>query len=84
MADVDRLIARGKLSRSERTLSGIIYERLGDARSFALIRSKGDAALFGGFTTQDMKQRLGVPRSRPLADFLPTITIKAKDFAKTR
>lgn len=49
--------------------------------SFARIRSKGDTALFGGHTTQDMKIRLGVPDSRPLADFLPTITIKAKDFA---
>ena len=49
--------------------------------SFARIRSKGDTALFGGHTTQDMKTRLGVPDARPLADFLPTITIKAKDFA---
>lgn len=49
--------------------------------SFARIRSKGDVALFGGLTTQDMKNKLGVPENRPLADFLPTITIKAKDFA---
>ena len=56
-------------------------ERVADERSFGRIRSKGDQALFGGRTTQDMKDRLGVPKSRPLADFLPTITIKAKDFA---
>jgi len=62
-------------------LSGVIFERLGDGDSFARIRSKGDTALFGGRTTQDMKQRLGVPTTRALADFLPTITIKAKDFA---
>lgn len=43
--------------------------------------SKGDQALFGGFTTNDMKKRMGVPQARPLADFLPTLTIKAKDFA---
>lgn len=52
-----------------------------DSRSFALIRSKGDQALFGGKSTQFMKDRLGVPSSRPLADFLPTLLIKAKDFA---
>ena len=52
-----------------------------DNESFGRIRSKGDTALFGGRTTQDMKARLGVPQGRPLADFLPTITIKAKDFA---
>jgi DNA-damage-inducible protein D len=48
---------------------------------FALIRSKGDKALFGGFSTTDMKRKLDVPNNRPLADFLPTLTIKAKDFA---
>jgi len=52
-----------------------------DDKGFARVRSKGDAALFGGKTTQEMKKKLGVPDSRPLADFLPTITIKAKDFA---
>lgn len=81
LAEVERLNARQKLSLSEKELSGIIFERLGDERSFARIRSKGDAALFGGLTTRDMKTRLGAGRSRPLADFLPTITIKAKDFA---
>lgn len=81
IAEVERLSARKKLTLSEKELSGIIYERVGDQMSFARIRSKGDVALFGGLTTQDMKNKLGVPESRPLADFLPTITIKAKDFA---
>ncbi len=79
--DLDRLVARDKLTKSEKVLSGIIYERLNDQESFARIRSKGDQALFGGLTTQDMKRKLAVPAKRPLADFLPTITIKAKDFA---
>lgn len=81
LTELERLRAREKLTTSEKALSGIIYERLGESDSFARIRSKGDRALFGGFTTQDMKRKLEVPRSRPLADFLPTITIKAKDFA---
>ena len=81
LQEMDRLSAREKLSGSEKSLSGIIFERVKDERSFARIRSKGDAALFGGKSTQDMKHKLGVPDSRPLADFLPTITIKAKDFA---
>ena len=59
----------------------MIYERGIDDLGFAIIRSKGDTALFGGFSTKEMKTRLNVPKSRPLADFLPTITIKAKDFA---
>jgi DNA-damage-inducible protein D len=81
LLDLARVSAREKLSRSERKLSGIIYERGVDERSFALIRSKGDQALFGGFSTADMKRKLAVPENRPLADFLPTLTIKAKDFA---
>lgn len=81
LAEMERLSARKKLTLSEKELSGVIYERVGDQMSFARIRSKGDTALFGGHTTQDMNTRLGVPDSRPLADFLPTITIKAKDFA---
>ncbi len=81
LAETERVSARHKLTRSEKELSGIIYDRLGDNDSFARIRSKGDTALFGGKTTLDMKYRLGVPKGRPLADFLPTITIKAKDFA---
>lgn len=81
LAEAERVSARKKLTRSEKELSGIIFERLRDNESFGRIRSKGDMALFGGKTTRDMKQRLGVPDGRPLADFLPTITIKAKDFA---
>ena len=81
LLDVARVTAREKLSQSEKKLSGIIFERGVDNKSFALIRSKGDQALFGGRTTNDMKRILQVPTNRPLADFLPTLTIKAKDFA---
>lgn len=81
LLDVARVSAREKLSKSEKKLSGIIYQRGVDDKGFALIRSMGDQALFGGASTQDMKRRIGVPEKRPLADFLPTLTIKAKDFA---
>jgi DNA-damage-inducible protein D len=81
LAEAERVSARRKLTHSEKELSGLIFDRLRENESFGRIRSKGDRALFGGRTTQDMKDRLGVPKSRPLADFLPTITIKAKDFA---
>jgi DNA-damage-inducible protein D len=81
LLDIARVAAREKLSKSEKKLSGIIYERGVDDKGFAIIRSKGDAALFGGFNTSDMKRKLQVPDVRPLADFLPTLTIKAKDFA---
>lgn len=81
LSEIERLGARKKLSVSEKELSGIIFERLGEGQSFARIRSKGDEALFAGHTTADMKARMKVPDSRPLADFLPTITIKAKDLA---
>jgi len=78
--DWERLQARQKLTLSEKELSELIYERTGNDRDFGIIRSKGDQALFGK-STQEMKMTLGVPKSRALADFLPTITIKAKDFA---
>lgn len=81
LLDISRVEAREKLSKSEKKLSGIIYERGVDDQGFAMIRSKGDQALFGGFSTNDMKHKLVVPDNRPLADFLPTLTIKAKDFA---
>lgn len=81
LLDVARVSARDKLSKSEKKLSGLIYERGVDEKGFAIIRSKGDEALFGGFNTQMMKKKLNVPDRRPLADFLPTLTIKAKDFA---
>ena len=76
-----RITARDKLSKSEKKLSEIIYERDVTEKGFAIIRSKGDEALFGGFDTNSMKKKLKVPDNRPLADFLPTLTIKAKDFA---
>lgn len=78
--DWERLNARQKLSLSEKELSEIIYERTGNDKDFGIIRSKGDQALFG-FTTRKMKKKLGIKPNRPLADFLPVITIKAKDFA---
>ena len=81
LQDIVRVAAREKLSKSEKKLSGIIYERGVDDKGFAVIRSKGDQALFGGFSTTDMKRKLKILESRPLADFLPTLTIKAKDFA---
>lgn len=81
IGELERLQIREKLSYSEKILSGMIYEKGIDSQGFAIIKSKGDRALFGGYNTSDMKKRLGIPNSRPLADFLPTITIKAKDFA---
>ncbi len=81
LAEVERLSARKKLTLSEKELSGLIFEKLGNNQSFGRIRSKGDKALFGGLSTKDIKNRFDIPQSRALADFLPTITIKAKDFA---
>jgi DNA-damage-inducible protein D len=81
LLDVARLNAREKLSKSEKKLSALIYERGVDHRGFALIRSKGDEVLFGGNSTQKMKLKLKIPENKPLADYLPTLTIKAKDFA---
>lgn len=81
LAEWERVQAREKLTISQRELSGVLYERGVDSQGFGRILSKGDAALFGGRTTQEMKDQLGVPEGRPLADFLPTITIKGKDFA---
>lgn len=75
---IERTEARGKLRESEKRLSQNIYERGVDDAGFGRIRSKGDQALFGGFTTKQMKDRLGVQDKRPLADFLPTLTIAAK------
>lgn len=76
-----RLDARGRLRESEKTLSQNIYERGVDDAGFGRIRSRGDAALFGGHTTQAMKDRFGITKTRPLADFLPTLTIAAKNLA---
>ncbi len=79
--ELERLEARKKLAQTEKELSAALYEHGIDDQGFARIRSKGDQALFGGRTTIEMKKKLGIPATRPLADFLPTITIKAKDFA---
>lgn len=78
---LSRLETRDKLRASEKQLSQNIYERGVDDKGFGRIRSKGDTALFGGHTTEDMKNRLGVKSTRPLADFLPTLTIAAKNLA---
>lgn len=76
----ERIKAREKLSETEKQLSGVLYERGVDDKGFAIIRSKGDQALFK-LSTALLKKKLGVPSGRPLADFLPTISIKAKDLA---
>ena len=76
-----RLEARAKLKDSEIEFSKNIYERGVDGSGFARIRSKGDMALFGGYSTSDMKDKLSVSKNRPLADFLPTVTITAKNLA---
>ena len=76
-----RLDARDRLRESEKALSQNIYERGVDDAGFGRIRSRGDTALFGGNTTQKMKDKLGIASSRPLADFLPTLTIAAKNLA---
>lgn len=81
VALIERTEARGKLRESEKRLSQNIYERGVDDAGFGRIRSKGDKALFGGYSTQEMKKRLGVKGTRPLADFLPTLTIAAKNLA---
>ena len=78
---MERLHAREKLAATETELSKNIYERGVDNKGFANIRSKGDWALFGGHNTSAMKRKLGIAENRPLADFLPTITITAKQLA---
>ncbi len=80
LLEFERVKAREKLSQTEKQLSGILYERGVDSQGFALIRSKGDQALFR-INTNTLKRKMGVPDNRPVADFLPTISIKAKDLA---
>lgn len=80
LADYERVQARAKLAETEKRFSGVLYERGIDNKGFAIIRSKGDRALFH-LDTALLKRKLGAPDGRPLADFLPTIGIKAKDFA---
>jgi len=81
LAEIERIRAREKLSFSERLLSGVLFERGIDKQGFARVKSKGDQALFGGNTTQGMKNKLGISDKRALADFLPSVTIKARDLA---
>ncbi|MDD2537676.1 MAG: DNA damage-inducible protein D [Candidatus Absconditabacteria bacterium] len=78
--DIERLSARKKLSETEKELSKVIFEQTKSDKNFALIRSKGDAALFG-MPTKDMKEKRNIKETKPLADHMPTIILKAKDFA---
>jgi len=78
--ETERVEARIKLRETEKRLSGVLYERGVDDKGFAIIRSKGDKALFNLDTAQ-LKRKMNVPQNRPVADFLPTVSIKAKDFA---
>lgn len=80
LLEYERIKAREKLSQTEKQLSGILYERGVDSQGFAIIRSKGDQALFR-LSTLMLKKKMGMPINRPVADFLPTISIKAKDLA---
>ncbi|MDD2368122.1 MAG: DNA damage-inducible protein D [Sulfuricurvum sp.] len=80
MLEFERVQARAKLAHTEKELSQVIYEQTGRNDNFAVIRSKGDQALFGR-TTAQMKERWGIKETKPLADFMPTILLKAKDFA---
>lgn len=81
LLEQDRLYERERLSGNEKVLSKVMYDRGLNAQGFGTVRSHGDAALFGGFNTEAMKERLNVPQNRPLADFLPTVTIAGKNFA---
>lgn len=83
MGEIQRLQSREQLTESEKQLSGIAYQRGVDGRGFAIIRSKGDSALFGGHSTKSMKRRLGVSEKKPLADSLPAVTLAAKNLANT-
>lgn len=80
LLDYERVKARTKLAETEKVLSGVLYERGVDNKGFAIIRSKGDKALFH-LDTNMLKRKWGVPDGRPLADFLSTLGIKAKDLA---
>lgn len=80
LLEYERVKAREKLSQTENQLSGVLYERGVDGQGFGIIRSKGDQALFR-LSTQQLKKKMGIPENRPVADFLPTISIKAKDLA---
>lgn len=77
---IERIKAREKLSKSEKQLSRMIYEKTKNEKAFGYIRSKGDEALFG-LSTAKMKVKWAIPKSKPLADFAPTVVLKGKDFA---
>lgn len=81
MAELERISSREKLKITEKDFSTLVMSRGVDGRGLGEIRSFGDQALFGGKSTDTMKKRLGVDPSKPLADFLPDITLKAKDLA---
>lgn len=82
LEEIERVQARESLTDTEKVFSGLLYERGIDSGWFARIRSSGDRAFFWGYTTEDMKHRLGMwATKKPLADHLPTVTLKAKDFA---
>ena len=81
LLEYERIHVREKLTETEKELTGLAFERGVDGIGMARIRSRGDATLFGGNTTKIMKQKLGIPEDRSLADFLPTVLLKAKDLA---
>lgn len=81
LLEYERLLARDKLTQSEKVLAGVVFERGVNQEGFARIKSKGDEVLFGGHSTKAMKQQLAVPENRALADFLPTVTVTAKQLA---
>jgi len=81
LKDLRRIDARAKLTQAEKRFSGVVFERGVNGKGFARIKSKGDAVLFGGNSTREMKSKLNVPEKRPLADFLPRITLTAKTLA---
>ncbi len=81
LLDFERIHVREKLTQTEKELTGLAFERGVDGLGMAKIRSRGDATLFGGNSTKDMKHKLGISEDRSLADFLPTVLLKAKDLA---
>ncbi len=81
LKELRRVEERKNLSKTEKRLAGIVFERGVDSTGFARMKSQGDQVLFGGASTREMKRKLGVPEARPLADFLPTVTVTAKAFA---
>jgi len=81
LQQAERLEARRKLTETEKEFANELFQRDVDGAGVAKIRAVGDTALFGGKSTNEMKRQLGIPKTRPLADFLPTVTIKAKDLA---